>query len=179
MPRTAKALPSIDPKAIKFEKVADREAAPFAEVTARDELQQMFDGKVRELYMTWSQAGKPAFTRSDLSKPNSGIPRERALFAPEFAEAVKRMLERAASYAGCAIVLSTLRSHTSGQAMYYWAVRDIQHRDVEKANCPVCRQLVSVRADGQLRTHGPRDNRCSGGAQSTNGSGPDEEVETG
>lgn len=30
------------------------------------------------------------------------------------------------------------------------------------ANCPVCKEDVTVTADKKIRIHGPRDNRCSG-----------------
>lgn len=34
----------------------------------------------------------------------------------------------------------------------------------QRARCPRCSELVLLKQDGELRTHGPRDNRCDGGS---------------
>jgi hypothetical protein len=162
--------------------VADKEAVPFRDEPVRTAAQRMLDEQVKALHEKWVEKGKPEFTRSQISQPNSGIPRNVTHFAPENAPAIKKMLEQAGNFRHVTVVMSTLRAHQDGSAMYYWAVRDPQERATQKRICPVCDSYVSVRADGKLRTHGPRDARCPGGAppsSQTNGSGPDDEVETG
>lgn len=77
-------------------------------------------------------------------------------------------LRDAAEKGGHGLRLAVPKNHPTDSAPVVVRFQAVEKRKVSarkpgsKAECPVCHSEVSVTAEGTLRKHGPRDNRCSG-----------------
>lgn len=156
------------------EKPAEKNAAPkFDPAAFLGAIQEADEPIKRTRGASEKYANNPYVAHLDKSR-KSGKP----LQLPVPGHSVKELvsyLRDAAEKGGHGLKLAVPKDHATDHTpvvVRFQAVEKRAHKPREKASkaqCPVCKQEVTVTSDGTLRKHGPRDQRCTGSGSAVSG----------